>query len=271
MAPSREVRPLGWLVRPSLGARLHRLASVRLVPTLLAVSGPASTARGTRSAVAVSSASAEPARLRQPLRLRHPLPLRRRLPLPRHRRALRLPQPRRRRAQPPRRRVQPRRRLCADRISASAAAPVSAVAEAARGGTVAQGAALPSPPPLSAAAECPRTEDVAARVRSPASPTVTAASPRSVKSASTVDAHFDRFPHGFPCTRSSHSALAAPAPAAHSTKRHRGGKRTGSGLCESRRGGLGPIVGAPGPCSSLIHPSAWNRNSAKFARNSKNP
>jgi hypothetical protein len=37
----------------------------------------------------------------------------------------------------------------------------------------------------------------------------------------------DRFPNGFPCTRGGHSAsVAAPAPAAPSTKRHGGGKRT---------------------------------------------
>ena len=62
---------------------MHRLASVRLLGPLLGVSGPASTARGTTSAVAVSSASAEPAR-RRPQR-RHPQPRRLRRPQPRRR------------------------------------------------------------------------------------------------------------------------------------------------------------------------------------------
>ena len=88
------------------------MASMRLGPTLLGVSAAASTARGTRSAVAVSSASAEPAR-RRPQR-RHPQP-----------RRLRRPQPRRLR------RLQPRRRLRlvqAYRMARPALPAVSAVA-----------------------------------------------------------------------------------------------------------------------------------------------
>jgi hypothetical protein len=66
-----------------LGARWDRLASVRLLPTVLGVSASGRTARGTRSAVAVSSAPAEPAR-RRPQR-RHPQPRRLRRLQPRRR------------------------------------------------------------------------------------------------------------------------------------------------------------------------------------------
>jgi uracil-DNA glycosylase len=38
-------------------------------------------------------------------------------------------------------------------------------------------------------------------------------------------------------------------------------------LWESRRGGTGPIEpGQPALLLALIHPSAWNRNSPKFAK-----
>jgi hypothetical protein len=36
-------------------------------------------------------------------------------------------------------------------------------------------------------------------------------------------------------------------------------------VCESRRGGMGPIGGHPALVLALIHRSAWNKNSANFA------
>jgi hypothetical protein len=135
-----------------LGARLGRLASVRPLPILLGVNAWGRTARGTRSAVAVSSASAEPAR-------RSPLPrLRRRLPLPRPRRA----QPRRRRALRlrlllPRLRLRlplPLRPLCAYPIAPPPPAPAT----------------------LSAAIDFASKEDVAATRGVSATPTVNAVS-----------------------------------------------------------------------------------------------
>jgi hypothetical protein len=82
--------------------------------------------------------------------------------------------------------------------------------------------ATPAPPAHSAATEeFARAEDVAWSLTTPATPTLIAVAATAAPSPGAF-ASCDCFPHGFPCTRRGHSALAAPAPAAPSPKRHRG-------------------------------------------------
>ena len=97
--------------------------------------------------------------------------------------------------------------LRADRMAASAPPTISAAAASATAAPAIRAdlQAAPAPMTISAAAQifAGQTEYVAARKLVRAARAVAQISP-----ARTADAFFDCLPHGFPCTRSGHSALA---------------------------------------------------------------
>jgi hypothetical protein len=253
---------------------------VRLGPTLLGVSATGRTARGTSSAVAKTAPADRAKRRPLPLPIRPAQPRRRRRRLCAYRIAAPAPSKRLNSAvaelSAPTASVAPRI-SAAKPIPAPAPPTVSAAAVSAMhssgfpttsNATLAAALAAPAPPANSAVADyADRTEPVAATVSRSAWSTMTAV---VATAPTTAVANFQSLPNSFPRTRSGHSAsVAAPAPAAPSPKRHRGvsglskaAPRAGS---ESRRGGMGPIGGTRPLVDALIHPSAWNRNSPKFA------